>query len=139
MSVKSAIINSVAEELSRIAKGTALTHDFLAERLGEIKGSHSYYGKINSLRNKLENEYSIFLETNWEKGYTLLEADLSWKHVDGCIEKSKKRLRRHYNRITKLPINDMSENARNEALLGMQRHSALIIMLNAGSKTKALT
>jgi len=111
-------------------------HDFLSELLETKSGTHEYYGRIQSLKNRLEKEHSIFLETEHKKGYRIVFTDEIYKHVDGCIEQKTELLRKQYRKTTYIPIQKMSEPARNETLAGLQKHASLMMMLNVGAKSK---
>lgn len=138
MSLRSAIIYGVAEEISNISKGTKLLHEVLAEKLEESTISSKYYDKISSLKKVLKKNYSIFLEQCHGEGYFIVETDKSWNYLSGGIERAKRNLCNKFDDTKYMPVNDMSEQARNEAFTGMQKNSTLMIMLNVGSNVKEL-
>ena len=138
MSLRNSLICDVAKEVSQISKGTKLLHEVLAKKLEEKPGTNGYRSKIDSLRSMLEKNYGIFFDTCRKEGYIIVETDKSWKCVDGSIEKAKRLTAKKLKRIELIPINNMSEPARNEAFTGMQKHSTLMIMLNVGSRVKQL-
>lgn len=138
MSLRSSLLHNAAEEISKISKGTLVLHEILAEKLEEKKGTPAYYSKITALKTILEKDYGIFLDTCDKKGYLIIETDKSWKHVDGGIEKAKKLVCKKIEKMKFIPMQEMGEHARNEALMGMQKHSSLMVLLKMGSKVKEI-
>jgi hypothetical protein len=116
-----------------MAKGTLVTLESMGLMLEETPKSSKFYSKIVSLRKELQNR-SMFLDTELDKGYRIVDTDNSYNYVDGCIEKKKRLLGKQYKKIIHIPIQDMSEKARNEAIIGIQKHSALSVMISMGCK-----
>lgn len=133
MSLRSSTVKEAADKICAIAKGTAVSAEFLGDILYEKPQTQKYYSKIDSLKKELE-ERKIFLDNIKGNGYRIVELNNSYVFVDGCIKKKKDLLKKQYKKIEHIPIAEMEEKPRNEAIEGIQKHMAIALMLKMGGK-----
>jgi len=87
-------IEMAAEFISKMEKGTMITHICMADMLGVKYKTNVYYNAVRKLDNKLKQDYGIFIEINCKIGYEIKELgkeiDLQAKKCDKAVNSYKK-------------------------------------------------
>lgn len=122
----------VCDVVSAMQYGDTITHRQLSEAIGEKVGTTKYYSIIQKARRILLSDYKICLESVREIGYRKVIPDDFVKLSINEYKYGFKRIQNGEKILVHAPVNDMSEQGREEYRHVHDRAVQLKAVLGAG-------